>query len=345
MSRSRRIPIALASACACALFGGTALGANTTIAVGNNKTLSPNNGSATIGLGDTITWAWVGPDTGHAMESGAGQTESWDSDPGIADPNHNIGDTFVHQFTHTGAFNYHCRIHPDKMFGVITVTGATGVPTASFTITPASGAIVGQTVSFDGSASSDPDGVLMSYEWDLDGDGSFETSGATPSRAYGAAGTVSVKLRVTDNAANRNTATKTLTISDPPPVIPSVINPFVPPVVVTPPAPAVAKLVFTGAAKQKAADKRGVTVMATCDLACMVTATGSINLPGGKKVVLVKLTKALPAGAQTKVVLLVPKASRATVQKLLAKGKVLTASLVLKTADGSKLSKTFKLIR
>jgi hypothetical protein len=114
---------------------------------------------------------------------------------------------------------------------------------------------------------------------------------------------------------------------------------------VTPPPPAVAKLVFTGAAKQKAADKRGVAGMAKCDLACKVTATGTIALPGGKKVALVKLTKALPAGVQTKVVLLVPRASRATVAKLLAKGKVLTASLLLKTADGAKVSKTFKLIR
>lgn len=345
MSRSRRTPIVLAAAIACALLGGTALGANTTISVGNNKTLSPNNGSASIGLGDTITWAWVGPDTGHIIESATGQTESWDSDPGVTTPNHNVGDTFLHQFTHAGAFNYHCRIHPDKMFGVITVTGATGVPTASFTISPVSGALVGQTVSFDGSASSDPDGPLTAYEWDLDGDGSFETSGATPSRAYGAAGTVSVKLRVTDTSANQDTATQTLTISDPPAVIPPVVSPFVPPVVVTPPPPAVAKLVFTGAAKQKAADKRGVTVMASCDLACTVTATGSIGLPGGKKVVLVKLTKALPAGAHTKVVLLVPKAARATVQKLLAKGKVLMASVVLKTADGSKLSRSFRLIR
>lgn len=85
--------------------------------------------------------------------------------------------------------------------------------------------------------------------------------------------------------------------------------------------------------------------MAKCDLACRITATGSIALPGGKKVTLVKLARALPAGVQTKVVLLVPKASRATVAKLLAKGKVLTASLVLKTADGAKASKTFKLIR
>jgi plastocyanin len=347
VSRSRRTRIALASACACCLLGSTALGANTGINVGTNggadKTLSPNNGSATINLGDTITWTWVGPasDVDHVMESDPGQAESWDSDPGAGtNPNHSVGDTFVHQFTHTGAFNYHCRVHPDKMRGVITVKGP---PTASFAIAPASGAIVGQMVNFDGFASSDPDGPLMSYEWDLDGNGSFETSGATPSRAYGTAGTIDVKLRVTDTDMNTHTAAKTLTIANPP-VVPPVVNPFVPPVVVTAP-PAIAKLTFTGAAKQRSAHTKGVTVMAKCDLACKVTATGWIGLPGGKKAALVKLTKALSPGAPTKVVLLVPKASRTIVQKLLAKGKVLTASLVLQTADGPKVSKTFKLTR
>lgn len=344
MSRSRRIPVALVSACACILLGGTALGANTTIDVGNNKTLSPNNGSATVALGDTVTWQWVGPDLDHFIAALPGQLETWDSDPLDAGNDPPLNFTLPHTFSNVGAFSYHCKKHA-FMTGTITVTGtAGGLPTASFTITPATGALVGQTVSFDGSASSDPDGPLVAYDWDLDGNGSFETPGATPSRAYGVAGSVSVKLRVTDASANQHTATKTLTISDPP-VVPPVVNPFVPPVVVTPPPPAIAKLVFTGAAKQKAADKRGVAGMAKCDLACRITATGWIALPGGKKVTLVKLARALPAGVQTKVVLLVPKASRATVAKLLAKGKVLTASLVLKTADGAKASKTFKLIR
>ena len=341
MTRSHRTFITLASACACSLLGGTALGANSTIAVGNNKTLSP--ASPTITLGDTITWAWVGPDTGHIIESLPSQAESWDSDPGVApaDASHSIGDTFVHQFTHTGAFNYHCRVHPDKMFGVITVNNPASAPTASFTVTP-SLATVGETVSFDGTASSDPDGPLTAWEWDLDGDGTFETSGATPSRAYSVPGQINVQLRVTDSTANTNTTSQLITIAAA--AAAPITNPFIPPVVVPPP-PAVTKLVFTGAAKQRAADKRGVTVVATCNLTCMLSATGSISLPGGKKVVLTAIKKALAAGVQTKVVLMVPKAARPTVKKLLAKGKTLTASLVLKTADGSKSTKTFKLVR
>ena len=38
---------------------------------------------------------------------------------------------------------------------------------------------IGATVTFDGSASSDPGGAIAKYEWDLDGNGTFETDTGT----------------------------------------------------------------------------------------------------------------------------------------------------------------------
>jgi PKD repeat protein len=97
-----------------------------------------------------------------------------------------------------------------------TVTVTNRGPTSSFTATPSS-VVKNQTVSFDGSASSDPDGTIAKYEWDLDGNGSFETNTgttATTSRSYPAAGNVEVKLRVTDNeGAISSTSTKTVTVN------------------------------------------------------------------------------------------------------------------------------------
>ena len=90
---------------------------------------------------------------------------------------------------------------------------ANTVPTASFTATP-NPAQVGASVAFNASASSDPDGTITKYEWDFDGNGSFETNGgtsATASHAYSAAGSVPVGLRVTDN--DGLTATKTLSVT------------------------------------------------------------------------------------------------------------------------------------
>jgi YD repeat-containing protein len=90
----------------------------------------------------------------------------------------------------------------------------TGAPTASFTVTP-NPAPVGASVTFDASASSDPDGSIAHYEWDLDGNGSYETDGAaspTTTHSYDAAATVPVGLRVTDNATNTATASKDVTV-------------------------------------------------------------------------------------------------------------------------------------
>ena len=109
----------------------------------------------------------------------------------------------------------------------------TSRPTAAFTVSP-SPAQAGQTVSFDGSQSADPDGSIARYEWDLDGDGSYETdSGATStvSRTYPAPGTVSVALRVTDNLGVVSTATTKVLQVDAPPVPPP------PPIAPPPPAP------------------------------------------------------------------------------------------------------------
>ncbi len=87
-------------------------------------------------------------------------------------------------------------------------------PTASFQATP-NPAQSGQQVSFDASASSDPDGTIAKYEWDLDGNGTFETdTGTTPtaSTTYSTGGSREVKLRVTDNAGNTGQTSRTVTV-------------------------------------------------------------------------------------------------------------------------------------
>ncbi|MCC6831937.1 MAG: PKD domain-containing protein [Thermoleophilia bacterium] len=59
----------------------------------------------------------------------------------------------------------------------------------------------GVLVSFDASASNDPDGTIVRYEWDLDGDGTFEKTTTTPtiSRRYTQPGTIRTRVRVTDD--------------------------------------------------------------------------------------------------------------------------------------------------
>ncbi|MGI8800931.1 MAG: PKD domain-containing protein, partial [Solirubrobacteraceae bacterium] len=70
-------------------------------------------------------------------------------------------------------------------------------PIAAYTPSTYSPA-VGQTVSFDGSASSDPDGSIAAYRW-VWGDGTPDGSGRAPTHVFTATGVRSVGLYVTDS--------------------------------------------------------------------------------------------------------------------------------------------------
>jgi PKD repeat protein len=96
------------------------------------------------------------------------------------------------------------------------VTVQNRTPAASFSSSP-NPSLTGQAVTFDGSASSDPDGTIANYKWDLDGNGSYETdtgSSATATRTYSGAGTVSVRLKVTDDAGATGETTGTQTVEN-----------------------------------------------------------------------------------------------------------------------------------
>jgi PKD repeat protein len=66
------------------------------------------------------------------------------------------------------------------------------------------------TCSFDGSGSSDPDGEVLTYEWDW-GDGTPSSTGATPSHTFASGGAKVVTLTVTDPQAATGEDTVTAT--------------------------------------------------------------------------------------------------------------------------------------
>ena len=63
---------------------------------------------------------------------------------------------------------------------------------------------------FRGAGSSDPDGTIVSWVWDF-GDGTFG-SGETVTNSYGANGTYTVTLTVTDDGGLSDTAVKTVKV-------------------------------------------------------------------------------------------------------------------------------------
>lgn len=73
--------------------------------------------------------------------------------------------------------------------------------------------IPGETVTFDGSGSSDPDGTIVSYEWDFcDG---ATGSGETTTHVYASTGTYTVTLTVTDDYGAIDTDTTIVVVQTP----------------------------------------------------------------------------------------------------------------------------------
>ena len=82
-----------------------------------------------------------------------------------------------------------------------------GSPTAEFTVDCA-----GLTCTFDASGSSDSDGTIVSYDWNL-GDGT-QATGVTATHDYSADNTYTVGLTVTDDAGLTDAASEQITVNE-----------------------------------------------------------------------------------------------------------------------------------
>ena len=70
---------------------------------------------------------------------------------------------------------------------------------------------VNVSIAFDGSSSTDPDGTIVTYDWDF-GDGTTHGSGATVNHQYASAGLYTVTLTVTDNQGATGSDSPTVTV-------------------------------------------------------------------------------------------------------------------------------------
>jgi len=94
--------------------------------------------------------------------------------------------------------------------GVLSLKTLQG-PVASFTYLPST-PFLGQTITFDASASNDPDGNIISYKWNF-GDGNITTvTNSIITHAYSNNGTYTVTLNVTDNNGYFDTASSIVTV-------------------------------------------------------------------------------------------------------------------------------------
>jgi PKD repeat protein len=121
-----------------------------------------------------------------------------------------------------------------------------GAPEARFTV--AQPATEGVPVRFDGSTSTDSDGVIVRWDWDF-GDGSRGT-GAQVSHTYARGGSYSVVLTVTDDRGLRATATQVVAVETP-------VNPSAS-FTISPTNPTTSDTVFFNASASQAAPGRQI---------------------------------------------------------------------------------------
>ena len=133
-----------------------------------------------------------------------GTIEQYDWDFG--DDNTGIGETPTHLYDAPGTYNVILTVTDDGGLPVSNSTtaliGGSSQPPTADANGPYSGQ-VGVPVTFDGSASDDPDGSITLYEWDFD-DGKTGT-GETPSNTYAEDGKYWVTLTVTDDTGETDT--------------------------------------------------------------------------------------------------------------------------------------------
>ena len=167
------------------------------------------------------------PDVGEAIEFDASGsissdgtiiTYEWDFDgDGTTDA---TGKTTTHTFDSAGEY--------DVELTVTDGDGTTNTTTRTVTVSdpaddrPRPALTTNQTtvqagaaIAFDASDSTDPDGSITTYEWDFDGDGSYEVSGQSPTivHTFEQAGTERVRLRVTGEDGETNSTTTTVTVA------------------------------------------------------------------------------------------------------------------------------------
>ncbi|MFB6130491.1 MAG: NosD domain-containing protein [Salinigranum sp.] len=86
-------------------------------------------------------------------------------------------------------------------------------PVPAFEYAPAS-PVEGETVTFDASASRDPDGTVARFEWDFDGDSVVDAVGPTVTHAFASAGDHPVTLTVTDDRGLTNATRRAVQVDE-----------------------------------------------------------------------------------------------------------------------------------
>jgi len=153
---------------------------------------------------------------GSASDDPDGSVVRYDWDYGDGTVENDAGPTPSHTYAALGAYDVVLTVVDNDGDSAPASTRAiisdgVNLPPVADADGPYSGD-AGELIVFDGSASSDADGTIDTYDWDY-GDGTMAAdAGSTPSHTYAAAGNYQVSLTVTDNEGKSDTATSTASV-------------------------------------------------------------------------------------------------------------------------------------
>jgi plastocyanin len=293
-----------------------------------------NPAAVKLKVGESVTWQWQTSNLliARSVTSDASAPEAFDSMARTS-----VGPDFTHQFNTVGTYGYHDTV-AGTMAGTVTAYSA-----PSLALAPATSTINrGSSVTFDANAQTNPAGGVLTYEWDLDGNGSYETAGGSSQTVpYASAGAYAVGLRVTDEVGNQASGAATVLVTVPDSDGDSLnddldkcVNVPAKTLDGCPPTPLVARTVAPGSLGVAGVRKSGVNVVLSCSSAC----SGALTLSRGTTPV--GATKAsLPVAGSTLVTVRLTSAGRT----LLARVK--SAKLTLKSTVTDVFAQTRTLTR
>ncbi|MEN3534132.1 PQQ-dependent sugar dehydrogenase [Microbispora sp. ZYX-F-249] len=106
------------------------------------------------------------------------------------------------------------RANPDSGLYRIDYSPGNKAPQAKISTDRTSGSEAPLTVEFSGAKSSDSEAGDLTYEWDFDGNGTFDAKGVTASHTYDTLGQYTARLRVTDAGGRFGLATVEITVGN-----------------------------------------------------------------------------------------------------------------------------------
>jgi glucose/arabinose dehydrogenase len=111
------------------------------------------------------------------------------------------------------------RQNPDAGLYRIQYAAGNKSPQARMSATPISGSSAPLTVEFSAAGSIDPEGEALTYEWDFNGDGTFDATGATATHTYTELGQYQAVLRVKDPEGRFSLTSQQVTVGNQAPTV------------------------------------------------------------------------------------------------------------------------------